>query len=282
MKILICILPALFVAVNAIIGERTDLAETCNPKGNFIVNAKRNMTRLYLFSDFAVPDQCPRSDPIEECRTCCCESSDNVEFYDPDATEPECTASPATYKMSFIFTWSPTCHPDYYSDDSKWPSPTGVSHSAGYRMWDACQDAASEGVGLVSRTGDTSVIRQEYLKAGERILDNAELDLVPDGSGETSRYLSVDKDHPYVSAISMLVPSPDQMVGVADLRLCDGAQWKQSVQVCFELFSTATASGRVAPEMERNSVQANNCSFGYVRFTLQDEVCVSLQEMINV
>ena len=225
-------------------------------------------------STFTVPDQCPRSDPIEECPTCCCESTDNVEFYDPDATEPECTAPPATYEMRFVFWWSPTCHPDYYFDNSIWSPPTGVSHSAGYRMWDACQDAASEGVGLVSRTGDTSVIRQEYLQVGEKILDNAEGDLVPDGSGVTSRNLTVDHYHPYVSAISMLVPSPDRMVGVADLRLCDGAQWKETVQVCFELFSTATASDRVAPEMERNSVQANNCSFGYVRFILlETQVC---------
>ena len=170
--------------------------------------------------------------------------------------------------MQFIFTWTPTCHPDYYFPGSIWSPPTGVSHSAGYRMWDACQDAASEGVGLVSRTGDTSVIRQEYLQAGERILDNAQGDLVPRGAGTTSRNLTVDHYHPYVSAISMLVPSPDRMVGVADLRLCDGAEWKESVKVCFELFSTATASARVNVTMERNSVQYNNCSFGYVRFTL--------------
>ena len=239
-------------------------------------------TLVILLGEFnlAVPDQCPRSDPIEECPTCCCTSTDNVEFYDPDATEPECTAPPATYEMRFVFWWSPTCHPDYYFDNSIWSPPTGVSHSAGYRMWDACQDAASEGVGLVSRTGNTSVIRQEYLQAGERILDNAQGDLVPDGSGVTSRNLTVDHYHPYVSAISMLVPSPDRMVGVADLRLCDGAQWKETVQVCFELFSTATASDRVAPEMERNSVQANNCSFGYVRFTLlETQVCVTEMRM---
>ena len=58
------------------------------------------------------------------------------------------------------------------------------------------------------------------------------------------------------------------MVGVADLHLCDGDKWRESVKVCFELFSTAAASERVAGEMERNSVQGNSCSFGYVEFNL--------------
>ena len=129
-------------------------------------------------------------------------------------------------------------------------------------------DDASPGVGLVSRTGNTSVINGEYDFAGDNIFDRAEGDLVPSGSGDTSRSLMVDSEHQFVSAISMLVPSPDRLVGVADLRLCDGDQWKREVQVCFELFSTATASDKVAPEMERNSLQINNCSFGYVRFTL--------------
>ena len=53
---------------------------------------------------------------------------------------------------------------------------------------------------------------------------------------------------------------------MADLRLCDGDKWRESVKVFFELFSTATASERVAGEMERNSVQGNSCSFGYVQF----------------
>ena len=139
-------------------------------------------------------------------------------------------------------------------------------------MWDACMDNASPGVGLVSQTGDTSVINQEYELAGNNIYGMAEGDLVRPGSGRTSRLLKIDKDHQFVSGISMLVPSPDRMVGVADLRLCDDDQWKREVQVCFELFSTATASAKVAPEMERNSVQENNCSFGYVRLTLQPQV----------
>ena len=139
-------------------------------------------------------------------------------------------------------------------------------------MWDACMDNASPGVGLVSQTGSTSVINQEYALAGENIFGMVQGDLVPTGSGETSRTLKIDKDHQFVSGISMLVPSPDRLVGVADLRLCDGDQWKREVQICFELFSTATATAKVAPEMERNSVQENNCSFGYVRFSLQPDV----------
>ena len=228
-------------------------------------------------TNFAVPAECPRSDPIEECPTCCCESTDNVEFYDPDATEPECTAPPATYEMKFVFRWSPTCHPDYYFVNSQWTPPTGVSHNSLYRMWDACMDDTSLGVGLVSKTGNTSVIRQEYLAAGDKILDIAEGDGVPDGSGMTATHLMVDKDHPYVSAISMLAPSPDRMVGVADLRLCDGGVWKERVRLCFELFSTAYDTDKVLGPMERNSLQANNCSFGYVEFNFQ--VCVTILTM---
>ena len=137
-------------------------------------------------------------------------------------------------------------------------------------------DDTTLGVGLVSKTGNTSVIRQEYLAAGDKILDIAEGDGVPDGSGMTATHLMVDKDHPYVSAISMLAPSPDRMVGVADLRLCDGGVWKERVRLCFELFSTAYDTDKVLGPMERNSLQANNCSFGYVEFNLQVEVQVRM------
>ena len=136
-------------------------------------------------------------------------------------------------------------------------------------------DDPSPGVGLVSRTGNTSIINMEYMENMANILDTTEGELVKPGSGVTSSYLIVDKNHQYASAISMLVPSPDRLVGVADLRLCEGTQWKEEVKVCFELFSTATDSDKVVGPMERNSVQANNCSFGYVSFILKPEVALT-------
>ena len=220
-----------------------------------------------------MPERCPGDIALSTCPTCCCNSTANVEFYNPDQTEPECTAPPAKYEMRFVFTWSGICHPDYYfPGESLWSPPTGVSHNPQYRMWDACMDDASPGVKEVSMSGSTATINMEYMQNMANILDSSQGELVKPGAGVTSSYLIVDKSHQFVSAISMLVPSPDRLVGVADLRLCDGGVWKDSVQVCLELFSTAANSERVVAAMQRNSLQANNCSFGYVRFTRQPEV----------
>ena len=50
---------------------------------------------------------------------------------------------------------------------------------------------------------------------------------------------------------------------MCDSRPCDGDKWRECVKVCFELFSTAAASERVAGKMMRNSVQG---SFDCVEF----------------
>ena len=131
-------------------------------------------------------------------------------------------------------------------------------------MWDACMDHASIGIGLMSQLGITNIIKQEYLAAGDAILDTFEADTILGGVGNTSRNLMVNAIYQWVSVGAMLAPSPDRFVGVADIRMCDGDQWRESMKVCLELFSTATATDKIVAEMERNSLQANNCSFGYV------------------
>ena len=130
-------------------------------------------------------------------------------------------------------------------------------------------DNASAGVAQVSQIGATVLIEMEYEAAGDNILDTFK-GMGIAGSGNTSAELRVDKYHQWVSAVSMLAPSRDRMVGVPDLRLCDGYDWKKSVKICTELFSTATRSERVHPPMLRNSIQWNNCSFGYFEFTFKE------------
>ena len=231
-----------------------------------LLKVRIRLRRINLLLLSAVLTECPREDPIPECPSCCCSSSEDVEFYNPDLPEPWCTAPPAVYSVKFVGTWSGVCNPDYYFSNAHWSPPTGASHNTKYQMWNACMDDPSPGVARVSQTGDTSVIEQEYLRAGENILDTFK-GVRFDGPGMSSSNLTVDKYHQWVSAVSMLAPSVDRMVGVADLRLCDGYDWKKTIKVCAELFSTATRSDRVYAPMLRNSIQFNNCSFGYFEFT---------------
>ena len=132
-------------------------------------------------------------------------------------------------------------------------------------------DHVSEGVKLFSTTGDHDGIIGEGVVAAlgpMTILDAPIFDAreVEGGEGSTSIHLTVDKNHQLVSTLTrMNYSSPGLVVGVADLVLCDGDKWKERVKICFELFSTASASDRV---MERNSLQGNNCNFGYIDFDL--------------
>ena len=132
-------------------------------------------------------------------------------------------------------------------------------------------DNPTLGVRSIAENGHTNITLQEGEAAGENTLDGSFGDILFGGVGSVSITLSVDKEHQWVSAGLMLVPSPDRFLGVADLRLCNGEAWKERVKVCLKLFASAAASERVAPEGERNSIQANNCSFGYAEFNLVSE-----------
>ena len=220
---------------------------------------------------YIIVPSCVGENAIQECSTCCCVSSENAEFF--NGSDVTCTAPPAIYQVTLNYTLNEICQPGINNESSGWSRPSVISHSSGYRMWDACMDSASNGVATFSQTGDLSLLLVEGVNEAVARMTAIDTpifdgDSIPAGSGTTSIDLVVDKDHPYVSSLIRLVPSPDYVVGVDSLRLCDGDKWKESVKVCFELFSTATASDRVAPEMMRNSVQNNSCSFGYVEFNL--------------
>ena len=206
------------------------------------------------------------------CPTCSCRSSSNAKFYHPSRPETCCGASEAKYHVTFVSTWTNPCHPDYYFPNAHWSPLTGVSHDHTYEVWNACMKKVSPGVALVSQRGNVTVMEAEYLAQGSSVKDIIRgNEILSDGTVTVE--FSVDCSHPFVTVLTMLVPSQDRMIGVAGLKLCNGDTWKSSVKVCAELFSTATKSERVdlhKSEQLRNSVQFEKCSFGYFEFNLTE------------
>ena len=219
-----------------------------------------------------VPERCPSKEAvIESCSTCCCNSSRDVEFYDPKVPEHNTVCNVdtiANYTVSFVGTWTEGCHPDYYLDDAHWSPLTGVSHDPSYEVWNGCMYNVSLGVERVSRFGATNTIESEYTAQGSKVFDRLKGDVIFPGAGMTARNLLADANHSYVSVLTMLAPSADRMMGVSRLQLCDGSRWRRKVKVCGELFSTATASELID---RPNTIQAQNCSFGYFMFELQSQ-----------
>ena len=160
------------------------------------------------------------------------------------------------------------CHPDDYVADSQWISPVTATHNTDFSLWDACVDNVTD---RCSQNEDSAIIDRllSELIAGN-VVDFTQDEPVTEGSGTTTSDIVMHQFHQYVSVISRQVPSPDHIVGVDSLHLCDGDVWRESVKVCLELFSVATSSDRVAGPIERNSVQGDNCSYGYIEFNLLD------------
>ena len=166
-----------------------------------------------------VPERCPSKEAvIESCSTCCCNSSRDVEFYDPKVPEHNTVCNVdtiANYTVTFVGTWTEGCHPDYYLDDAHWSPLTGVSHDPSYEVWNGCMYNVSLGVERVSRFGATNTIESEYTAQGSKVFDRLKGDVIFPGAGMTARNLLADANHSYVSVLTMLAPSADRMMGVS-------------------------------------------------------------------
>ena len=100
----------------------------------------------YQFLLPAAQDVCP---PLEyrpeRCRTCCCKTSDNADFFHPEvASQPKCTATDvANYKVSLIPSISPVCHEDYPfvgGVDNAYFSDLLITTHPGVQIYDSCGD----------------------------------------------------------------------------------------------------------------------------------------------
>ena len=218
------------------------------------------------------PDACPTT-TIPGCNTCCCNSSSNTEFFESadGTTALECTAMPALYEVKLVSTWSQTCHPDSYTNEAQWTTPYAIAHNTLFKLWGACKNEFRQQFSQFS-TG-TSQPLDDFLVQnliGNFLVDLVRLGPVTSGDGYTTGEVVVDRYHPLVSVVARQDPSPDSVAGAADLILCDGDTWKESVSVCLDLFSTGTASQRAPRD--------SNCSYGYIQWTLlETEVCKKIQ-----
>eukprot|EP00958_Prasinococcus_capsulatus_P019746 scaffold2478_cov374-Prasinococcus_capsulatus_cf.AAC.2 len=141
----------------------------------------------------------------------------------------ECEGS-VPYKMTFDATWSAMSHPQAYVASAHWSPPVVAAHSDAYTMWEL-GGIATPGIELVAETGSTSSLTNE-LKAvqGSTVGDYSVAGSIGSGSGTTYTTVTATPAYSSISMVSMIAPSPDWIVGVSGIDMCDRKTglWKQA------------------------------------------------------
>ena len=155
-----------------------------------------------------------------------------------DGDLPVCYAhGKQSYYVKFQGQWTADRHPkDFPGSDARFSPLVAASHNHTYQMWRPGM-IASPGVQQVAETGNPGLLGDELADAQHywRVLDHKTEDgpIMSDESMELKVY--VDKEHPYISAISMIFPSPDWFVGISSIPVCSGYFWYDGPVVFFLL-----------------------------------------------
>lgn len=155
----------------------------------------------------------------------------------------------ATYSCVFTNMWNSIRHPiQYPSNTAHWSAPVLAAHSANYSMWEV-GGMASPGVEETAETGSNDMLIDEItmpmasmstgdLAVGQRTFNDRQTNqMLPD--------ITVSADHPYLSSISMIAPSPDWFSGFYnyDMRAASGRSWKSEIVLLTYPFDAGTEQG---------------------------------------
>jgi len=152
--------------------------------------------------------------------------------------------SVANYTVTFTATWSATTHPVAFPTSAHFSGLIGATHSDQVVFWREGQ-LASPGIQLMAEQGTKSPLTMEI--AAAMIAGTARYELSGDGlrpsPGQVTLDFQISDSHPLVTLVSMIAPSPDWFVGVADLPLIQNNRWVDSLTVELRGWDAGTDDG---------------------------------------
>ncbi|MCE2543136.1 MAG: spondin domain-containing protein [Acidobacteria bacterium] len=125
----------------------------------------------------------------------------------------------ATYEVTFQGTWTTASTPGGVVGGAHFTTLIGAVHNNGVTFWRS-GERATPGVELVAETGGTSRFMSE-IEAGSLAVAVIRQGIGQGGTSRATFTVEVTDDHPLVTLLSMIGPSPDWFVGVSGLSLQD-------------------------------------------------------------
>ena len=163
----------------------------------------------------------------------------------PPASDPVAPyTSTAVYTVEFRGAWTTAATPDGLPGGAHFSRLIGAVHNAGVTFLEG-GGTASAGVESMAEIGGTSTLRREVADAGPSALSVIQGDTDFIGTTTTKRHsITVTTDHPRVTLVTMIAPSPDWFIGVSGLSLLDGSgNWLSTREVSLYPWDAGTENG---------------------------------------
>ncbi len=163
----------------------------------------------------------------------------------PTATPPPLVATATTrYQVTFEAAWSRELHPSDFPSDPHFSRLIGGTHSDRVNFWREGAPATS-GIEDMAELGATSPFDAEIEAA---IAQGTAHGLIRGGGvgrspGSTGVDFEISRDHPRVTLVTMVAPSPDWFGGVHDLELIENGDWVATKSVDLYPYDAGTDDG---------------------------------------
>ena len=162
----------------------------------------------------------------------------------PQAGEAAAAGATATYTVTFTGAWTAEATPGGVPDGAHFSPLIGGVHNADVAFLEA-GGTATPGIESMAERGRTATLTEEIQAAGANALSVLRKDSGPGATAsDTFEAVTVTADHPRITLLSMIAPSPDWFVGVFGLSLLDAeGNWADALTVNLYPWDAGTEGG---------------------------------------
>ena len=162
----------------------------------------------------------------------------------PQAGEAAAAGATATYTVTFTGAWTAEATPGGVPDGAHFSPLIGGVHNADVAFLEA-GGTATPGIESMAERGRTATLTEEIQAAGANALSVLRKDSGPGATAsDTFEAVTVTADHPRITLLSMIAPSPDWFVGVFGLSLLDAeGNWADALTVNLYPWDAGTEEG---------------------------------------
>ena len=152
-------------------------------------------------------------------------------------------AQSATYRVTFEGKWTTAVTPDGVPGGAHFSPLIGAVHNDQVTFWSE-GGTASAGIESMAEIGGTSTLKSEINAAMPNALAVIEQSIASGGTATATVDITLTTDHPLVTLLTMVAPSPDWFVGVSRLSLLDAqGDWLASHSVDLFPYDAGTEEG---------------------------------------